>query len=65
MIQRQVLNEIEKSVDCVNPRDILLSRNQSDAVERQMVEGAASESIYATALQPHYNGGRTSEPRKG
>ena len=55
----QVLNEIEKNVDSTNPRDILLSRNQADAVERQMVEGAACESLYATALQQNNIGSRT------
>lgn len=59
-----VLDEIENIVDSKQQYDKLLLRNQSDAVERQLVEGAACESIYATALQPDNNTGRTTSARK-
>ena len=53
----QVLDEIEKVVDTKEQCDILLSRNQADDYERDMVVkviGAGrEESLYTTITQGH------------
>ena len=52
MNQVQVLNEIEKAIDKFNPRDILLSRNQSEQYEKSLVLkalGGRVEPLHQTA----------------
>ncbi len=59
----QVLDEIENIVDSQQQYDKLLTRSQANDVERQRVEGAACESLYATALQQNNNVGTTSQAK--
>lgn len=61
----QVLDEIENIVDSQQQYDILLSRSQANEVERQRVEGAACESLYATAAQGNKYSSRTTPANKG
>jgi len=60
----QVLDEIENIVDRKQQYDTLLSRSQANEVERQRIEGAECESLYATAAQGNKYSSTTSQASK-